>query len=157
MLVWCIVDVGCNLFDVCVFMIGVDSLLVFVVSGVWDVLVKFENVLGKLVCDEDMYLVYYCMQLCELDLCLLFYLVEVVSVDCLGILVCIVEFFYCNCISVEQFSLMCYQVMQIGVEMFQVQIIIGILLDSYIVILCDDFLELCDSFNFDVIMDLVKF
>lgn len=153
----CIVDSGCNLVDVCLVMVGCDVLVIVLVIGFWDLVVKFEVMLIWLECEEGLKLVWYCIVVKQVQFNLLLYIVEVIVVDKLGILFQLVDFFDCQGIIIENLQSICYCVMQIGVEMFSVQVIIGVLVNMYIVVLCDDFFEFCDYLNFDVIMDLMKF
>lgn len=155
--IWWIFDSGCNLVDVCLVIVGCDVLVIVLVIGLWDLVVKFEVMFICLECEEGLKLVWYCIGVKQVQFNLLFYIVEVIVVDKFGILFQLVDFFDCQGIIIENLQSMCYCVMQIGVEMFFVQVIIGVFVNMYIVVLCDDFFEFCDYFNLDVIMDLMKF
>lgn len=144
-----IVDVGCNIEESRMAVLGGQFALVMLLSGRWDSLAKLEGQLPEIGEHLGLAIIHKRTREREPGKPMVPYHVEAVSVDHPGIVHGLSSFFAHRGINIEQLDTDTYPAPHSGTPMFSVRMTIGIPADTHIPNLRNDFFDHCDALNLD--------
>lgn len=151
-----ILDCGCNIGDSRMAVLGSELAIMMALSGHWNAIAKFENLLGKLEESLDVKVIGKRSEPRVGTENLIPYGVEVVSIDHPGIVYEVTNFFSRRGINVEDLYTSSYPAPHTGASMFALHMTIGIPSDTAIASVRGDFMDFCDDLNLDAMMAPVK-
>jgi glycine cleavage system transcriptional repressor len=147
-----IADVGCNIADCRMTVLGSEFVLLLLASGNWNAIAKLETqaaALGK-----------------KLELAVTTrrteerpprpmapYVIDVASLDRAGILTEVAEFFAKRNINIDEMSSWSYTATNTGAEMISLSLNISVPADVHVGRLRDDFTDFCDGLNLDATLE----
>ena len=149
-------DCGCSIVDSRMTVLGEHFAMMMLLAGTWDAIAKIEGSLPRL--EEQLEIstiVTRTGQRKKVDN-LMPYAVEVVSVDHVGIVHEIAQFFAERDINIEDLYSGTYTAAHTGTPMFSLHMTVGVPTDVSIASLRGEFMEFCDQLNLDSIMEPVK-
>ena len=151
-----IYDLGCNITDTRMTVLGGEFALLQMIEGQWNQLAKLENSIEDLSSQLGLTIVSERTEEREQAAALLPYIVDVISLDHPGIVHHLASFFSSRGINIEDMNTSSYSAAHTGTPMFTVRMTVGIPADQQISSLREDFMEFCDSMNLDAVLEPVK-
>jgi glycine cleavage system transcriptional repressor len=151
-----ILDEGCNITDSRMTVLGGEFAVLLLAEGHWNTLAKLESALPELQDELDLTIISKRTEGRAKSSNLLPYMVEVVSMDHPGIVNQLAEFFSERNINIEDMVTTGYSAAHTGTPMFSVHMSVGIPADIHIAALRDEFMDYCDAFNLDAIIEPIK-
>lgn len=151
-----ILECGCNIHDTRMAVMGEEFSILLLLSGNWNAIAKFENILPRL--EEKLEL---SIQVKRTDIRppandVIPYGVEVVALDHPGIVHDIADFFYRREINIEDLFTSTYQASHTGALMFSLHMTVGIPSDVAVAAVRGEFMDFCDDRNLDAMLAPVK-
>jgi len=149
-------DCGCSVGDSRMTVLGDRFTLMLMLSGTWDAIAKIESMLPRL---ENQLQIKTLAQRTEprrREGDLMPYAIEVVSVDQLGIVHDITQFFAQRDIGIEEMFSGSYAAAHTATPMFSLHMTISVPTNLSIAGLRGEFMDFCDHLNLDAIMEPVK-
>jgi len=149
-------DSSCNIEDSRMAVLGGEFSLILLVSGDWNNIAKVEQQIPRL--QQTLGLVMTSRRTEERapQPNLLPYSIDVVSIDHPGIVYHLANFLSRRQINIEDMTTSTYSAPHTGTPMFSVHMAIEIPADNPIATLRDEFLDFCDDFNLDAVMEPFK-
>lgn len=149
-------DCNCTIGESRMTVIGNRVCILMLVSGTWNAVAKTEDILAreKEQLGIDLHTRRTNMQ--EQGKNLMPYAIDVVAIDQPGIVHNIVNFFNQNDIDIRDIQTNTYKTGSSGSVMFSMHMIITIPADLSIASVRGDFMDFCDQYNLDSIMEPVK-
>lgn len=144
-----IAEIGCNIEESRMAVLGGQFALIMLISGPWNALSKFEGQLDALGSQLGLTIIQKRTQQRERPQPMMPYLVEVVAMDHPGIVRGLAGFFSKNGINIEELQTDTYPAPHTGTAMFSVTMTVGIPADAHISTLRGSFLDYCDDLNLD--------
>jgi len=149
-------DSGCNILDSRMSVLGNEISMVMMLSGTWDAVAKFENMLPKLQEQLNISITAKRTELLENTNTLMPYAIDIVAYDHIGIVHDITKFMDENNIDIQDMFTNTYKAANTGTSMFSLHMTVNIPTDVSIASIRSDFIEFCDQKNFDAIMEPIK-
>ncbi|MGD2116869.1 MAG: glycine cleavage system protein R [Chromatiales bacterium] len=151
-----IFDLGCNITDTRMTVLGGEFALLQMIEGQWNQLAKLEDSINELGDRLGLTIISERTEERSIGSGLLPYMVDVVSLDHPGIVHHLASFFSQRGINIEDMNTSSYSAAHTGTPMFAVHLTVGIPSNLQISALRDDFMEFCDSMNLDAVLEPVK-
>jgi len=148
-----ILDIGCNIADSRMTVLGGEFAILLMVEGNWNTLGKLEEAIPALEQQLDLTVIVKRTEGRDRAGPSLPYVVDVVSLDHPGIVHQLANFFSKRKINIEDMATTSYAAPHTGTVMFSVHMTVGIPADIHIASLRDDFMEFCDAINLDAIIE----
>jgi glycine cleavage system transcriptional repressor len=136
--------------------LGGEFAVLLLAEGHWNTLAKLEGALPELQDELGLTIISKRTEGRAKSSNLLPYMVEVVSMDHPGIVNQLAEFFSERNINIEDMVTTGYSAAHTGTPMFSVHMSVGIPADIHIAALRDEFMDYCDAFNLDAIIEPIK-
>lgn len=150
-----ILDLGCNIADSRMTVLGGEFAILLMVEGHWNTLTKLEESTPELEQQLDLTIISKRTEERDKSSSLLPYGVEVVALDHPGIVHHFASFFSQRNINIEDMVTSSYAAPHTGTQMFSVHMAVGIPADTHISTLRDEFMEFCDAMNLDAVLEPV--
>ena len=151
-----IFDLGCNITDTRMTVLGGEFALLQMIEGQWNQLVKLEDSIDDLSKKLGLTIITERTEERLHSRDMLPYIVDVVSMDHPGIVHHLASFFSTRKINIEDMNTSSYSAAHTGTPMFAVRMTVGIPSDIQISGLREDFMEFCDSMNLDAVLETTK-
>ena len=151
-----IFDLGCNINDSRMTVLGSEFALMMLVEGNWNALAKLESNRPSLEQHLGMKIITKQTKGRKSGLELLPYEVDLVALDHPGIVHHLAHFFSQRQINIEDMATSSYAATHTGTPMFAVHITVSIPADTHIAALRDEFMEFCDRMNLDAVLEPIK-
>lgn len=151
-----IFDLGCNITDTRMTVLGGEFALLQMIEGQWNQLVKLEDSIDELSRRLELTIVAERTEERAQDKPLLPYIVDVISLDHPGIVHHLASFFSSRDINIEDMVTSNYNAAHTGTPMFSVRMTVGIPTKIQISTLRDEFMEFCDGMNLDAVLEPLK-
>jgi glycine cleavage system transcriptional repressor len=148
-----ILDIGCNIADSRMTVLGGEFAILLMVEGNWSSLAKMEEAMPTLERQLDLTIIVKRTEGRDRSTPSLPYVVDVVSLDHPGIVHQLANFFSTRRINIEDMATTSYAAAHTGTIMFSVHMTVGIPADIHIASLREDFMEFCDAINLDAIIE----
>src|SRR5690606_16550555 len=146
-------DSGCNLADSRMTVLGGDFAVILLVTGNWSSIAKLEDQLPSLAERLEMNIISRRTADRERHRDLLPYAVDVVALDNPGIVHSLANFFSTRQINIQDLATTSYSAPHTGTPMFSVHMRVDIPARLHIATLRDEFMDFCDQFNLDAIIE----
>jgi len=151
-----ILQSGCNIHDSRMVVLGGEFALLLQVAGHWNNIAKLENQLPGLEQRLGMTITAHRSSSREGSKDLLSYGVDVIALDQPGIVHNLARFFSRRQINIQEMVTTSYPAAHTGTPMFSVHITVEIPATLQISALREEFMEFCDNFNLDAVIEPVK-
>ncbi len=151
-----ILECGCNIHDTRMAVMGEEFAILLLLSGNWNAIAKFENVLARLEAKLELSVHVKRTDIRPPANDVIPYGVEVVALDHPGIVHDISNFFYRREINIEDLFTSTYQATHTGALMFSLHMTVGIPSDVAIASIRGEFMDFCDELNLDAMLAPVK-
>ncbi|WP_275099629.1 glycine cleavage system protein R [Sedimenticola hydrogenitrophicus] len=148
-----ILDIGCNIADSRMTVLGGEFAILLLVEGNWSSLAKMEEAMPTLERQLDLTIIVKRTEGRDRSTPSLPYVVDVISLDHPGIVHQLANFFSTRRINIEDMATTSYAAPHTGTIMFSVHMTVGIPADIHIASLREDFMEFCDAINLDAIIE----
>ncbi len=149
-------NMGCNILDSRMMVLGGEFAVLMLVEGNWNTLAKLEDTLPQLQKRLDLVITSKRTEKRRPSSELLPYAVDVIALDHPGIVHSLAGFFSERQINIEELSTSSYAAPHTGTPMFAVHINVGIPANLHIASLRDEFMEFCDAMNLDAVLEPIK-
>lgn len=151
-----ILECDCSIVNSRMMMLGNEFSAIVMVQGNWNTLARLEVQLKRL--EQSSGLTFVCRRTQEHQRQedVLPYAVEVIALNHLRIVHELANFFTHRSISIEDLVCHSYKAPHTGADMFSVNIVIGIPVDTHIATLREEFMDFCDQLNLDSVMEPIK-
>lgn len=151
-----ILDVGGNIEESRMTVLGGEFALLVLVSGNWNAIAKLEAALPTLRSKLDLVITSKRTEPRPAQPKMLPYAVEVVTMDHPGIVHDVASFFARRSINIEDLATDSYLAPHTGTPMFNLSMKISVPGDLSIAALREEFMDFCDDLNLDAVMEPVK-
>jgi len=151
-----IFDLGCNICDTRMTVLGGEFALLQLIEGQWNQLAKLEAGIDDLAAKLELTIIAKRTEDREPGSGLLPYIVDVVALDNPGIVHHLASFFSSRGINIEDMSTSTYSAAHTGTPMFAVRMTVGIPSNLQISSMREEFMEFCDSLNLDAVLEPSK-
>lgn len=151
-----VLDCGCNITESRMATMGSEFVMLMLVTGNWHTLSKLETELGAVGKASNMTVSVRRTEGAQASSDHLPYAVDLVSLDQPGIVNTLADFFSTQNISIAEMTSRSYSAAHTGASMFNLQMVISIPGGTHIATLREDFMDLCDQYNLDAILEPVK-
>ncbi|MFO1351603.1 MAG: glycine cleavage system protein R [Gammaproteobacteria bacterium] len=151
-----ILDCNCNIVDGRMTELGGECSAIFLVYGNWNTLAKLEVQLERLKSSLGVEIAVKRTTGGQRRDDVLPYAIEVIAHDQPGIVHRLANFFAGRSINIEELVTRSYSAPHTGAPMFSVNMVIGVPGKIHIAMLRDEFMDFCDEFNWDAVMEPVK-
>lgn len=151
-----ILDCGGNIEESRMAALGEEFAVLMLISGNWHTLTRLEKALDELKEQDDLTITIKKTGERPLHEDCIPYGVDVVCLDQPGIVFHLSEFFALRDIEIADVATRRYAAAHTGAPMFSVQMTVDIPGDAPIAQLRDEFLDLCEQYNLDAILEPVK-
>ncbi|WP_038089529.1 glycine cleavage system protein R [Acidihalobacter prosperus] len=149
-------DAGCNLEDSRMTVLGGTFAMVLLASGNWNTTTKLEKALDRLGQAAGLTITTQRTERKPPRSDCLPYAIDVIALDQPGIVHELASFFAERGVNIQNMTTATYAAPHTGSPMFSLHMTIEIPGQAHLAGLRDEFLDLCDSFNLDGIMEPVK-
>jgi glycine cleavage system transcriptional repressor len=151
-----IVDCKCNISDSRMTRLGQSFGIVMLVQGSWNSLAKLELQLEKLEQSLGLSISTRRTDGPQQREDLLPYAIEVVASDQPGIVHRLTEFFAKRSVNIEDLVTRNFHATHTGAAMCSISMVIGIPSKLHIALLREEFMDYCDQFNWDAVLEPMK-
>lgn len=151
-----ILECGCNIVDSRMTVLGGEFAVILLISGNWNAVAKLENALPGLGKRLDLTIASKRTEQRKSVNNLLPYAVDVISIDHPGIVYNLANFFSSRNINIQDLVTSSYSAAHTGTPMFSVHMIVNIPGDMQIAGLREEFMDFCDEFNLDAVIEPLK-
>ncbi len=151
-----ILDCGCSIVDSRMTVLGGDFAVLIMATGNWNTLVKLEGALPGLQQRLGLTMISKRTTEKETSANLLPYVADVVTLDQPGIVFRLAEFFSAREINIRDMVTNRYAAAHTGTPMFAVHMTVDIPADLHIATLREEFLDFCDQYNLDAVIEPLK-
>ena len=149
-----VLDCGGNVVESRMSALGSEFAMLLLVSGNWHTLARLESELARV--GGELAVTIKRTESPKDRNNLLPYAVDVVCLDQPGIVFNISGFFAARSIEIAELNTRSYSAAHTGAPMFSVQVALNIPGELHIATLREEFMEFCDQFNLDAILEPVK-
>ena len=151
-----VLDCGCNIAESRMATMGAEFVMLIMVTGNWHTLTKLEDELKKVGEKTELQITVRRTEAPTISNDLIPYAVDLVCLDQPGIVNTLAAFFSKQNISIAEMTSRSYAAAHTGAPMFSLQMIISVPSSTHIATLREDFMDLCDQYNLDAILEPVK-
>ncbi len=151
-----ILDSGCNILDSRMTVLGGEFAVILMVEGNWNTIAKLEGAMTGLQDKLKLTITTKRTAVRPSKSDVLPYMVEVVSIDHPGIVNQLACFFSERNINIEDVRTDCYAAPHTGTPLFTATMIVGIPSSVHLASLREQFMNFCDEYNYDAIIEPVK-
>lgn len=151
-----LLDCGCNIAESRLATMGSHFVMLIMVSGNWHSMTKLETELAAVAERLDMKIDLHRTDESAPKANQLPYAVDLVCLDQPGIVNTLAGFFSVRDIAIAEMTSKRYAAAHTGAQMFNLQMIISVPDTTHIATLREEFMELCDHYNLDAILEPVK-
>ena len=151
-----VLESKCSVVDSRMTTLGQSFGVIMLIAGSWNTLAKLELQLEKLATSHDLLINVQRTQRPPPREDVLPYAVEVIALDQPGIVYRLADFFATRNICIEDLANRSYRANHTDAPMNVVNLIIGIPSDVHIAMLREEFMDFCDQFNWDAVLEPVK-
>ena len=151
-----VLECGCNIVDSRMTVLGGEFAIIMLTSGGWSSVAKLESALPALQDKLGLTLMHKRTETRTQTTGAVPYAVEVVSIDHTGIVHQLAGFFSNRGINIHDLNTGSYAAAHTGTQMFTLNMVIEIPVDAHIATLREQFMEFCDQYNLDAVMEPVK-
>ncbi|MEN8174626.1 MAG: ACT domain-containing protein [Pseudomonadota bacterium] len=151
-----IFDLGLNITDSRMTVLGGEFAVISLVEGQWNQLARLEDSVAELEGRLGLVIVTKRTESRDTGQSILPYMVEVVALDHPGIVHSLAKFFSERGINIEDMSTTTYAAPHTGAPIFSVHMHVGIPGDRHISALRDEFMGFCDAMNLDAVLEPLK-
>jgi glycine cleavage system transcriptional repressor len=148
-----IADLGCNVSDARMSVLGSEFSLMMLVSGSWNAIAKLESQAAALGKKVDLVLNAYRTEGRAPREDVMAYVVDMATLDRPGIIAEVTDFFASRNINIDEMSSWSYSAIHTGAPMLSLSMNIGIPADVHIGRLRDEFTDFCDALNLDATLE----
>ncbi|MEZ5593007.1 MAG: ACT domain-containing protein [Gammaproteobacteria bacterium] len=156
MLARAVADCKCSIVDSRMTVLGEISGLILLVQGNWNTLSRLETQLQRLANEHNLNVQLRRTNGYPEQTDLRPYAVEVSALDQAGIVQKVTGFFASRSIPVQEMVTRTYTVPHTGTPMSALNLVIGVPAKVHIGILREEFMDFCDDFNWDAVLEPVK-
>lgn len=149
-------DSGCNILDSRMMVLGGEFSVIMMTAGNWNHIAKLETTIKHAAEEAGLTITLTRTESRETQPTLLPYMVEVVSIDHPGIVYQVADFFSRRQINIEDLSSDSYHAAHTGTPMFSMNIAISVPSQLSIGELRTQFLNFCDEYNIDAVIEPAK-
>lgn len=151
-----VADCKCQIHDSRMTRLGQSFGLVMLIQGSWNSLAKLELQLERL--EQSLGVIIHNKRTegPQVREDILPYAVEVIAPDQPGIVHRLADFFAERSVNIEDLATRSYKASHTGAAMCMINIIIGIPGKLHIAILREEFMDYCDRFNWDAVLEPIK-
>lgn len=146
----------CDIVDSRMTVLGEQRGMLLMVRGNWNTLARLETQLQKLERQLDLNIIHRRTGGYREQTDLRPYAVEINALDQPGVVQRVAGFFTGRAIWVEDLATRSYQVPHTGTPMFTLNLIIGVPARTHIGALREEFLDFCDEYNWDAVLEPLK-
>lgn len=147
-----ITEVGCNISDCRMTVLGSEFTLLLLASGNWNAVAKLESQIAALGKKLDLVMTTRRTE-ARTPRDMAPYVIDVAALDRPGILSELAEFFATRDINIDEMSSWSYTATNTGAEMVSISLNISVPADVHIGRLRDDFTDFCDGLNLDATLE----
>ena len=147
---------GVNITDSRMTVFGQELTMLFMLCGSWNVVEKFKQMLPELQEQLGIDIHLKPTQMANRTGDRIPYVIDVISLDRVGIVHEIIDFLTRNKIDIQDLNSHSYQTVPTGTPMFSLHISVNIPANMSIALLRSDFIDFCDRLNFDAIIEPIK-
>jgi glycine cleavage system transcriptional repressor len=151
-----VAECGCQVGDSRMTVLGGEFAVIMLISGNWNAVAKFENLVPRLHDTLGLHIQIKRTQQRNGSAKVLPYAVEVVSIDRAGIVSDVANFFARRDINIEEVYTSTYPAPHTGTDMFSLHMTVGIPGDMSIAAVRGEFMDFCDDLNLDAVLAPVK-
>ncbi len=151
-----VLDCGGNIVDSRMAALGSEFAMLLLVSGNWHTMGKLEGELQRFAGERDLTVGLRRTAARQPRDDLLPYAIDVVCLDQAGIVHNLASFLAARDIEIAELNTRSYAAAHTGAPMFAVQMAVNIPGKLHIAALREEFMEFCDQFNLDAILEPVK-
>ena len=151
-----ILDAGCTVLDCRLVTFGDELGGILHVKGNWNTLVKLEKQLERFESTPDLTFAIKRIENQRPVVSLLPYAIEVIAPENPALLSELSQFFVRRTVSIEEMSIRSYSAPYTGTAMCAVSMTLGLPANTHIALLREEFMDFCDEFNFDAILEPIK-
>lgn len=151
-----IAEIGCNIEESRMAVLGGQFALIMLISGPWNALSKLESQMEKLGVQLGLSIIHKRTGKRDRAQAAVPYTVDVVAMDHAGIVHDLAAFFSRNGINIEELQTHTYPAPHTGTPMFSVVMTVGVHANVHIPTLRGNFLDYCDDLNLDATFEPVR-
>lgn len=151
-----VLDCGCSIRDSRMTLMGSEFAMILLAEGNWNKIAKLETVLAGLEKRLNLVVTARRAEQHRAESNLLPYGVEVVALDQPGIVHHMANFFSTRGIMISDLVTNAYSVANTGTPMFSMHMTVDVPADLQIAALREDFMDFCDRFNLDAVLEPIK-
>ena len=151
-----IADCKCNIIDSRMSILGEVSASILLVQGNWNTLSRLETQVQRLAQEHALSVHMRRTKGYPEQSDLRPYAVEVSALDQPGIVQKVAGFFASRSIQIQEMMTRSYTVPHTGTPMTSVNLVIGVPAKVHIGVLREEFMDFCDDFNWDAVLEPVK-
>ncbi len=151
-----ILECDCSIVNSRMVVLGNEFAAMVMVQGNWNTLARLEVQLKRLEQSLGLNIVYRRTEEHPRQENVLPYAVEVIALNHSSIVYELANFFTHRSIRIEDLTSRHYRAPHTGANMFSVNMVIGIPVDTHIATLREEFMDFCDQLNFDSVMEPIK-
>ena len=146
----------CNVTDCHFKVVGQYLSAIFLFSGSWNAIAKMEDMLAKLENEYSITIQKKRTEIEKLQAHYMPYVIDIVGPGHANIMYDITDFIINSNLLIKKISTNTYEASQTGKEMFTLHMIVHIPSNSSVATIRGEFVEFCDQFNLDTIMEPLK-
>lgn len=146
-------EVGCNITDSRMTLMGSDFTLMLLAGGSWNAIAKLESQAAALGKKFELAVTAHRTEERPVRENVLSYVVDVAALDRPGIISEVADFFASHSVNVDEMSTWSYSAMHTGAPMISISMTIGVPSDLHIGRLRDEFTDFCDTLNLDATLE----
>ena len=151
-----LLDCGCNIAESRLATMGSQFIMLILVSGNWHSKNKLEAALADVAKAQSLQINLRDADVTASQSNQIPYAVDLICLDQSGIVNTLASFFSAHEIAITEMISKRYAAAHTGAQMFNLQMIISLPERTHIATLREEFMELCDHYNFDAILEPVK-
>lgn len=151
-----IAETKCSIVDSRVTVMGEECGLLLLVDGNWNTLSKLEGRLPQVEQRLGLSLTAKRTDAHPVRNDAMPYAVEVIALDQAGIVQQLTQFFASRAINIEDFATRSYQAPHTAAAMFTINLIIAVPSTLHMGVLREEFMDFCDQFNWDAVLEPIK-
>lgn len=151
-----LLDCGCNIAESRLATMGSQFIMLILVSGNWHSKSKLESALADVAKAQTLEISLRETDMSAANTQQLPYAIDLVCMDQPGIVNTLASFLSAQDIAITEMTSKRYGAAHTGAQMFNMQMIISLPDSIHIATLREEFMVLCDHYNFDAILEPVK-